>query len=223
MGPEVRLEIAGNKIQAALIFAAKDDIRYYLNGVLIEWEPGGFYMVASNGHIMLVQWQPDEKIETNGEVILPREMLAAISRKDTVVIDAEEILPEKAAWGARRIVQHGAGHTVEYKSVEGKFPRWRNILLPECWLSSKTKATDEIFWKYKKAVDDALSLIEIGRKGKEYPLAFDDATGLFYASVQNAIAIVAPRMADDERTSSYIKPSEFVGKMQPMNGTSTSG
>lgn len=212
MEPEVRFEIAGNRIQAALIFAAKEDIRHYLNGVLIEWEPGGFYMVATNGRIMLVQWQPDEKIETHGEVILPREMLAAISRKDTIWIDAEEILPEKAAWGPRKIVQYGAGHTIEYKSIEGKFPRWRNILLPGGGSSGKTKATDDIFWKYRKAAEDALSLIEKGFKGKEYPLIFDDVTGLFYASVKNAIAIVAPRMADDERASGYIKPAEFVGK-----------
>ena len=45
----------GEKLARATAFAAKGDVRYYLNGVYIEKrEKGGVNIVATNGHIMCI-------------------------------------------------------------------------------------------------------------------------------------------------------------------------
>lgn len=102
------LIIKSTQLKAALICAAKKDIRTYLNGVYFD--PAGF-MVGCDGHRMLVQ-----KIAAfEGEaIIVPREQVD---------------LAIKAAGknGSIELTRQTIGY-VPYASIEGTYPQWRKVI-----------------------------------------------------------------------------------------------
>ena len=65
-----------NELKAVLQFAAKGDIRYYLNGVYLETGPLGARLVATDGHIMGVLKIEGEFEESS--IIIPRQALDLI-------------------------------------------------------------------------------------------------------------------------------------------------
>jgi len=48
----MKIHISRNKLKAAAYFSARDDIRYYLNGILIESTPMQTRIVATDGHAL---------------------------------------------------------------------------------------------------------------------------------------------------------------------------
>lgn len=72
-GAAMRFKFKAKYLPILAKFAAKQDIRYYLNGFRVEAaEIGGVYLVATNGHAMLVIHDAD------GMVIEPDHNVAAI-------------------------------------------------------------------------------------------------------------------------------------------------
>ena len=71
------IQIDKKQIQAALLFAAKKDIRYYLNAVLVETTPGETRLVATDGHALLVQRYAAVNAETVS-VVIPRDVLEGV-------------------------------------------------------------------------------------------------------------------------------------------------
>lgn len=64
-------------LKAALIFAAKKDVRYYLNGVCIEWGKLGTRLIATDGHRAFV-CQVDTESNDPAHVIVPTDSIAAV-------------------------------------------------------------------------------------------------------------------------------------------------
>jgi len=65
--------------------AAKKDIRYYLNGILVEWNSKTTRIVATDGHKMGIYNLPDQDNANSGSVIIPLEALTGL--KGDVVVD----------------------------------------------------------------------------------------------------------------------------------------
>jgi DNA polymerase-3 subunit beta len=112
-------------MSAALIIAAKDDIRHYLVGVCFEVKGDRILTVATDGHRMLIArggevTMPDAE-EKRNEFIVPRDALEDAIRKvkgGTVVyiqIDGQSI---KLTSGAR---------TLTSTLTESRFPEWRRV------------------------------------------------------------------------------------------------
>ena len=102
-----------NTLKAALLSSAKNDTRYYLNGVLLD--KAGF-VVATNGHCIFVQKQDFTLSE---DIILPNEMLASTlklaNKKDTTLqLDIEG--PAIKMLG------------ITFPSIDGKYPDWRRLI-----------------------------------------------------------------------------------------------
>jgi DNA polymerase III sliding clamp (beta) subunit (PCNA family) len=49
------INLSLSQLRAALLIAAKQDVRYYLNGVYVECDSIRTRVVATNGHMMYVE------------------------------------------------------------------------------------------------------------------------------------------------------------------------
>lgn len=96
---------------------AKNDIRYYLNGVLIQRTADGIVAVATNGAALVAARETLSGIAPFPDFILPRDLVLTLlkaGRKRThFTVSAESV-----ACG-------GVSH--EFKPIDGRFPDWRSV------------------------------------------------------------------------------------------------
>ena len=130
-------------IKALLICAAKQDVRYYLNGVCVDARADGtVVLVATDGHRLLAYLVAADNIEAlaPGEYIIPRELLEAVkpakAGRITLPIHIDVATapdtpdPERAGVtikGRTSITITGATTTVG-APIDGKYPDWRRII-----------------------------------------------------------------------------------------------
>jgi DNA polymerase III subunit beta len=99
--------------------SAKDDIRYYLNGVALEFRTGTTYMVGTDGHIMLVGChRVVEQEAMAGEIILPLDSVLAACK-------AKQAMLELQFDDTTR--QFTLGNVIG-KTMDGKYPDWRRVV-----------------------------------------------------------------------------------------------
>ena len=125
------INIYRNKLKAAARFMAVQDIRYYLNGVLIESNPMQSRIVATDGHTMFCG-RDDAKGDNAGAFV-------GIIGSDTV----KAILAWKAAYKSANDVpvvittsddlagEHRAewcGNVCVFKLIDGKFPDYMRVV-----------------------------------------------------------------------------------------------
>ena len=117
-------------LRAVSRFAAKKDIRYYLNGVLIEVYANVAYIVATNGHALAVgRIARDDHalMEGQGAAIIPAEFLAKIKTGRVLeliltVSDAEDGVSDFT------LDDVSEGTKTSGKTIDGKFPDWRRVV-----------------------------------------------------------------------------------------------
>jgi len=120
-----------NKLKAASRFMAVQDIRYYLNGLLIESNPMQSRIVSTDGHTLFAS-RDDAKGDNEGSFvgIMPADTVKAIlawkapykSANDTPVILTTSDDPageHRAAW---------AGNICVFRLIDGKFPDYMRVV-----------------------------------------------------------------------------------------------
>lgn len=127
LNPQVRipqkvLRHLFNQVQYAM---AQQDIRYYLNGLLLVIEEGGIKVVATDGHRLSLAGTKMDHGQESREIILPRktviEMVKLLSDTDEeVIIDI----------GKNLVMFSFASINLVSKVIEGKFPDY-NRVIPE--------------------------------------------------------------------------------------------
>mgnify|MGYP001616049230 CR=1 FL=1 len=117
-------------LRALRHIAAKQDIRYYLNGVQFKAGPGGKEYVATDGHKIGAfheGWEKDEHAQ-DLDIIIPRAVCAGIK------------LPKKTmpAWlrpsGTHQwILESGGDEPYQiFHAIDGKFPEWQKVIPDKC-------------------------------------------------------------------------------------------
>jgi len=104
---------------------AQQDVRYYLNGMLIEVSTDHLRVVATDGHRLAMQTE-DLKAgvsETTG-VIVPRKGILELSRLLSEG-DEEDVT---VILGSNHVRATMANFTFTYKLVDGKFPDYNRVL-----------------------------------------------------------------------------------------------
>jgi DNA polymerase III sliding clamp (beta) subunit (PCNA family) len=146
------MEIKTNELQAVSYAMAKGDIRYYLNGMLLETDGAGNHrLVATDGHRVHIVDNGLTKAEKTH--IIPREAVEqALKIKLSFV--AFEALSETEG-----ILKHAAGG-IQFKFVEAKYPDYRRVL-PEALDEIKAGKYDIDF------LSDALKAMQAYRGGKK--------------------------------------------------------
>jgi DNA polymerase-3 subunit beta len=100
-----------NILHAMALLAAKKDIRYYLNGILVEWSATATRIVSTDGHKMGIYNLPEQNNPNSGSVIIPLEALTGL--KGDVII------------GANTLTTSDSVKT--FTPIEGRFPDYTRV------------------------------------------------------------------------------------------------
>ena len=124
----MKITIDHNTIKALLICAAKQDVRYYLKGVLVDARASDVTLVTTDGHRLLAYPVAVDAIEAlaPGQYIIPREALEAVKPCKA----GRHVLPITIEID----VAHGRENKITGATsavtplIDGKFPDWRRVL-----------------------------------------------------------------------------------------------
>jgi DNA polymerase-3 subunit beta len=117
-------------LKALLHLAAKQDIRYYLNGVLVDATPEhGKLYVATDGHRIGVfhdGWKHDETRE-RVQIIVPRDILEQMQIFRLAAPSGKVPATLEPASADRWMIDTKCGAALVFRPTDGKFPDWRHI------------------------------------------------------------------------------------------------
>lgn len=125
----MQASISTNVLNAVLQFAAKKDVRYYLQAVLIETGPNGTFAVATNGHALAVA-RLDTGAKPMQQVMIKRETLEALAKgnKYAVLIECADRISDAGQQTARTVTLTANGGVFSVQEVEGRFPDWVRVI-----------------------------------------------------------------------------------------------
>lgn len=111
-------------IESTSFAMAQQDVRYYLNGMLLELNSHLVRTVATDGHRLAVcSRSADVQIETAQKLIVPRKGILELAR----LLDGSDELVDLAL-GANHLRAHTGEFTFTSKLVDGKFPDYERVV-----------------------------------------------------------------------------------------------
>jgi DNA polymerase III subunit beta len=128
-GGEVEVTISQEILRKLLSLAsfamAQQDVRYYLNGLLLVLEKNALQVVATDGHRLAMFRQAflAPNIDTPLSVIIPRKAVLEMQR---LFEEGEE--PVRLIFGKSHLVVVTAQMTFLSKLIEGKFPDYQRVI-----------------------------------------------------------------------------------------------
>ena len=114
------LELSVLQIRGLILASAKGDLRYYLNGVLVDYESG--LVVSTDGSCLLKLAVDIKELDEYDSVIVPRVALETIS-KGGKATDIVEIIHTVN----RSILARGT-LIVEFNPIDGNYPDWQRVV-----------------------------------------------------------------------------------------------
>lgn len=103
---------------------AQQDVRYYLNGMLLELRSNLVRAVATDGHRLAVCARPsDIHLETAQRLIVPRKGIIELAR---LLDDSDE--PVTLVLSSNHLRAHTGDFTFTSKLVDGKFPDYERVI-----------------------------------------------------------------------------------------------
>jgi DNA polymerase-3 subunit beta len=109
-----------NTLKAILLFAAKKDIRFYINGVHFESSANGTMAVATNGHCLAVARLDRESAEPCNFAV-PREHLDNVVKGAKGAVDVTKISDTQCTLNS-------TNGLITVQLCDGKFPDWRRVV-----------------------------------------------------------------------------------------------
>tara|TARA_R110000822_G_scaffold280132_1_gene401763 strand:- start:186 stop:770 length:585 start_codon:yes stop_codon:yes gene_type:complete len=172
-----------NKLKAAARFAASDpkDNRLSLHGVLVEASPAGVRLVATDGHVLLVQRAAGEPDTDTWTGIIPADVIrAALTWKGgrnlpVILIPGE---PECR-------LTRATGEALVFVPTAGPFPDYRKVI-PQAPDGAVSFYDPDLLVRFKRAAEDLgskLGLFDL--------LPGGDRGGLVYLTA-DAVGVVMP-------------------------------
>lgn len=183
------IQIKYNVLKAAAILSSKKDVRYYLQGVLIQATPNETRAVATDGHLLGAIQDLSAANDTAGmiELIVPRDVidrLKAPARSADIWVRLERL--DDQQWR----MTHGTTSQL-FEAVDGRFPDYSRVI--------PTEASGEA-----AQIDPGL----IGRMHS----AICTAAGSKRAHMELRLNGTGPAMAHMAAT----EPLNFVGVIMPL-------
>jgi DNA polymerase-3 subunit beta len=125
---ETRIAFSGKELRELLqrtqFAMAQQDVRYYLNGLLLELRPSRVRAVATDGHrLALAERQRDTGVKKELAVILPRKTVLELLR----LIDSDDA-PVHLSFSANQVQAELDGLKLTSKLVEGRFPDYERVI-----------------------------------------------------------------------------------------------
>jgi len=181
-------------VKAVSYFAAHRDIRYYLNGVLLEANRLQMRLVATDGHAAGIYYA-DAKGENTGacQIIIPNDAVAQLAklkqvkRMDDVIT---LIVPDDI--GANRDQECRAeyyGAVIVFKPIEGKFPDYRRVI-PASLSGVPVQFNPELLMRCRKAA------LAMGEKNGGVHVGYNGEDAALVRMRSDLIAVVMPLRAN---------------------------
>jgi DNA polymerase-3 subunit beta len=103
---------------------AQQDVRYYLNGLLVEWERSGITAVGTDGHrLAKFHRSLDLEIPERVQVIVPSKTILELRRQLASTDEAVSV-----AVGSRSIRLAVGGMVMTSKLVDGRYPEYERVI-----------------------------------------------------------------------------------------------
>jgi len=206
------LYIEPGKLRAALSIAPKDDIRYYLKGVLLERTAnrdsgvgGDIHIVSTDGHRMFCGVLPLHECTQQG----PWQLIVPYDTVKLALASKSKLLFLEALSDGRYALE---GHI--FTPIEGKFPDWRRVK-PD---TAKPVVADVQYnWGY---INDACNALRFwyGSKKANYwfksvansTVNTNSAIGCMLGSDMTACVVVMPLREDSITCATPFNPSSYM-------------
>lgn len=193
----MKLCIPTSTIKASIHAAAQKDIRYYLNGVLLEFvhnegQPLLLRLVSTDG-TMLSAFNVPLKYEegaqsANFEFIVPIDVMKAAAKAKTQVVLLESMPDGRYSLGGAL-----------FSPVDGKFPDWRRVVPLNANLMQTTELAQfdpELLLRGQKALFDFYAL---SKKGRLSEIVLDHngpGAGVMHCGKNDAVIVIMPYRRD---------------------------
>jgi DNA polymerase-3 subunit beta len=116
--------ISINALKGLDLLAGKQDIRYYLNGVNVEFNETTTRLVATNGHVLAIQNLTQNLVNTGaGSLIIPSDIIKALK---PVSKNADIVQIKQTDAGHWEIDNYGT--KITFTALEGKFPDYARVV-----------------------------------------------------------------------------------------------
>ena len=103
---------------------AQQDVRYYLNGILLELSAGKIKLVATDGHrLALSEVELDTGVEEDRQLIIPRKAVLELAR----LLDASDS-PAKCVLSQNHLRVEAGALVFTTKLIDGKFPDYQRVI-----------------------------------------------------------------------------------------------
>lgn len=187
----MKISLKTSALRAALMCAAKKDIRYYLQGVCVSINHPEVAMVyGTNGHILFAGQCPIDVIEApealGFDIIIPSDVIKAMDKK------ADCVILETIEGGAKGYYVLGNSR---FQAIDARFPDVSRVVpsrdsFPEQKISYFRP-------EYLQTANEALAMFYGHKKDKCYPLTQrGDASGVVHAERNDALVVVMPMRND---------------------------
>jgi DNA polymerase-3 subunit beta len=113
-----------NALKGLDLLAGKSDIRYYLNGVNVEFSESCTRLVATNGHILGIENLTQNLVNTGaGSLIIPSDIIKALKpvSKNYDIVQIKQL-----DYAHYEIDNYGT--KITFCAVEGKFPDYARVV-----------------------------------------------------------------------------------------------
>jgi DNA polymerase-3 subunit beta len=122
----MQFSIKQSQLKAMLNLASKQDIRYYLNGVFVEFNQVTTRLVATDGHKMGLLNHCSEDNQGAGSLIIPREVIENLP-KAARSFDPELTITKCPINHASWTIVIPGGTQIVFQQIEGTFPDYRRV------------------------------------------------------------------------------------------------
>ena len=118
------IEIPVGAFKAVALAAGQQDIRYYLNGMLLEQAKNGLFLVATDGHRMhAMRVRQDAPLPVGAQVIIPNDAIAKVKPNRSMPTLTVEIADDLKSGTLAYF-----GNSFAWVASEGRYPDWRRVL-----------------------------------------------------------------------------------------------
>ena len=119
--PQKQLKALFEKTAFAM---AQQDVRYYLNGILMEISPGKLKLVATDGHrLALSEVDLDTGVDTERQIIIPRKAVMELTR----LLDSGDA-GVKCILSQNHVRLESDTLVFTSKLIDGKFPDYQRVI-----------------------------------------------------------------------------------------------
>jgi len=193
--------LRGEQLASALLTCAKQDIRYYLNGVYVECSPTVTRVSGTNGHILYIEDYETTNTFT-GSFIIPRDVIERAKPKSAFwYVDIGERIGETDFNHYKGCtLRDGVSITVGFDCIAGRFPDYTRVMphfTPRHWTA--TSYSDPA----------TVCVQDISNPGATYPPKFNMEQGYESQVVEALNQVERPACFNPD----YIATAQKVNKL----------